>query len=124
MHMCTCNTRSCTGSMSRMLPVLFRAPHRGKQSVLSPHIRGSGPQEACGPDLRRPRATQHGRLSPEMQAFQGRFQVVIDNMGVDHGGTQVRMAERLLDEANILSLAIEFRRKGMPQHVRVDILMA
>src|SRR5215510_10747948 len=33
------------------------------------------------------------------------------------------MPERLLDEANILGLAIEFRRKGMPQHVWVDILV-
>src|SRR5262249_40380092 len=64
------------------------------------------------------RPTRRMRGSPEVQAFQGRFQVVIDNMSVDHGRTQVRMPQGLLDKADIFRLAIEFRGKGMPLHVR------
>ena len=97
-----------------MLPVLFQAPHRGNQFVLCPHIRGAGPHEACGPDLRRPRATRRGRRSPEVQAFQGGLQIVIHDMRIDHGRTEVRMPKRLLDEADIFRLAIELGRDRMP----------
>jgi hypothetical protein len=53
----------------------------------------------------------------EPESFEGRFQILIDHVRIDHGGGQVTMPERLLDQANILGLPVEFRRKRMPQQV-------
>jgi hypothetical protein len=67
--------------------------------------------------------TRRRRHSADVQAYQGRLQVIIDDMGVDHRRAQVRMPERLLDQANIFRLPIELGRKGMPAHVWVHILV-
>jgi len=44
-------------------------------------------------------------------------------MRVDHGRTQVRMPEGLLDEANSLRLQVELCGKRVSQHMRVHIFV-
>jgi hypothetical protein len=67
--------------------------------------------------------TRRRRHSADVQAYQGRLQVIIDDRGVDHRRAQVRMPERLLGQANIFRLPIELGREGMPAHVWVHILV-
>ena len=68
--------------------------------------------------------THRWRPFPDVQAFQRGVQIGIHNMGVDHGRTQVRMPEGLLDQANILRLPIELCGTRVLQHMGVHILVA
>src|SRR5262249_40595201 len=43
-------------------------------------------------------------------------------VGVDHRGPEARMPQCLLDEPDVLGLAVQIRGKRMPEHVRMHVL--
>ncbi len=58
-----------------------------------------------------------------MKALEGRLQVLIHEMGVNHGCRQVAVPERLLHQANILGLPVEFSGERVSERMRMDILV-
>ena len=55
-----------------------------------------------------------------MEVFDGIAEFAAIDMGVDLGGGDVRVAEKVLDDTEICASCEQVRREGMAEHVGVD----
>src|SRR6266446_5939300 len=57
----------------------------------------------------------------QIQGAHRRFHIIVHNMRIDHRGGEMRMAQGLLHQADILGGAVELGGIGVPEHMRMHV---